>query len=42
MSITNTDKAALWQAKVADTEEAIRTNLNCRVGRVRRTMTPFA
>jgi hypothetical protein len=42
MSITNPDKAALWQAKVADTEEAIRTNLNCRVGRVRRTMTPFA
>jgi hypothetical protein len=42
MSITNPDKTAEWLTKVAGIEESIRTNLNCRVGRVRRTMTPFA
>lgn len=41
MSITKPDAAAKWQEKISDTEDNIRSALNARIGRIRRTQTPF-
>jgi len=41
MSITNPESTAAWKEKAEAIEQEIRTNLNSRVGRVRRTQTPF-
>lgn len=44
MSITNlrnTNSASNWATKIQATEEEIRTILNARIGRIRRTLTPF-
>ena len=40
-SITYPDKSATWLAKAEDAQEQITYNLNHRIGRVRRTQTPF-
>jgi hypothetical protein len=41
MSITNPTKKDEWMEKVASLEEEIRHMLNARIGRVRRTQSPF-
>ena len=41
MSITKPEAEAKWLAKAEDVESNIRSSLNCRVHRVRRTLTPF-
>ena len=43
MSITNPDKnsKANWYAKIADIREKIESSINARIGRVRRTLSPF-
>jgi hypothetical protein len=41
MSITKPESKANWQEKVEELEKGIRTNLDGRCGRVRRTQTPF-
>lgn len=41
MSITKPESKANWQEKIEQVETEIRTNLNGRCGRVRRTQTPF-
>lgn len=40
-SITYPDKAALWNAKADAADEGIKSSLNARIGRVRKTQTPF-
>jgi hypothetical protein len=40
-SITYPDKAAAWGAKADAAKEEIHSNLNARIGRVRKTQTPF-
>ena len=40
-SITYPDKAALWDAKAEAAKQAMQSSLNARIGRVRKTQTPF-
>lgn len=41
LSITNTQKAQVWELKALKAEEDIKGALNARMGRVRRPMSPF-
>lgn len=41
LSITNPEKAPIWQAKINDVEESIKGTINNRVGRARKFQSPF-
>ncbi len=41
LSITNTAKAQVWEAKAEEAESEIRANLHARISRTRRRMHPF-
>lgn len=41
MSLTKPDSKGNWQDKIDETEQGITSMLNARIGRVRRTQTPF-